>query len=203
MDLILEYSVQEQEEIAQTAAEEGSEEPGSNDTPPDTDNFNRPAGVANWFPNAPSATKPEGGNSYTPNSSLDIENVENAGKTAVISNSFDCTGCTFAANQLIIPSGGSISGTNINLNGGYIDEVYNQAFSSSATFSQVYEDSWLSPEVFGGNANDATDDSSAITSLMKNVKFAKLSTSGTYIKNTPEFVSRQGDFIFDICTRCT
>ena len=46
---------------------------------------------------------------------------------------------------IIIPSGGSISGTNINLNGGYIDEVYNQAFSSSATFSQVYEDSWLSP----------------------------------------------------------
>ena len=155
-------------------------------------------GNPDFFAANPSVSEPADGSTYVPTSSADISNVANAGRTAIISSSFSCTSCTFAAGQKIRPAGGVISGTNINLNGAYIDDVADQAFSSSATFTSIYQDSWVYAEVFGAGANDATDDSSAITALMNNVEFGRFVASGTYIKNTPAFVDRTGEFILDM-----
>ncbi|NER11521.1 hypothetical protein SAMN06265375_103113 [Muriicola jejuensis] len=199
-DLLLEYVSQENEiPDAQTTPDVPQNPSNNNDNnAPNVNDANRPNDVANWFPNEPSVSKPVETETYTPSSSSDITNVQNAGKTAIISNSFDCSGCTFAANQIIRPAGGTISGENINLNGSYIDNIADRAFSSSVTFNSIYEDSWVFPEVFGAIANDNSDDSDAITALMKNVKFAKAVSSATYIKNTPKFVHRKGEFIFDL-----
>jgi hypothetical protein len=155
-------------------------------------------GNPNFFAANPTVTEPADGTTYTPTSSADITNAANANRTAIISSSFVCNSCVFAANQKIRPAGGTITGTAINLNGAYIDDVASRAFASTTTFTAVYDKSWVFAETFGASANDATDDSGAITALMKNVEFAKLSLSGIYLKNTPEFVNRKGDFILDL-----
>ena len=154
-------------------------------------------GNPDWFAANPSVSEPADNNTYTPTSSGDITNVANAGRTAIISNSFDCNGCTFAANQKIRPAGGAISGSNINLNGAYIDDVPDQAFDSSARFSAVYEDSWVYAETFGAVSNDAGDDSDAIDAAHDNCKFSRLN-GGTYVKNSPSFTDGVRDVIFDL-----
>lgn len=155
-------------------------------------------GNPNWFPANPSFSEPADGTTYTPTSSADITNATNAGKTAIISASFDCTNCTFAANQKIRPAGGAISGTNINLNGAYIDDVAQRAFATSARFASVYDKSWVFLETFGGVANDANDDTDAIDALANNVVFGRNATNGLYIKNKPSGLNRLGNFIWDM-----
>lgn len=204
-DLFYESILEQEEEVDESDVtdDETSEDPDeetSEDPDDETDvEFKPPrtGGNPDWFPNGPMFSEPNGGSSYRPSSSSEITNPANAGRTAIISNSFDCSGCTFAANQVIVPEGGAINGTDINLNGGYIKEVLNQAFTSSVTFSELYNSSWLSPEIFGGFANDNTDDYLAIEALMKNVVFVKSKSNGVYIKNDTNFIERDGDFIWN------
>ena len=195
MDLILEYSVQEEEEIAQTTAEEGSEEPGSNDTPPD----NPPNNPPNTTPNANRADdfvpcSAGEGSQYNPTSAADIQNAANAGRTAVITNSFDCDGCTFASGQTIIPSGGVISGTGINVNGACILDDFSQLFTSSVTFSSIYENSRLSPESFGANGFDSVADDLYLNTLINNTTYAIGNSGASYIKNVESVYNRSGYF---------
>lgn len=129
---------------------------------------------------------------YTPSSQADITNPANANFKAVISESFQCDNCTFAEGQTIEPAGGVISGSNINLNGAYIENTYKQAFSPNATFSQVYSASRVSPETFGANAGDNADDTDAIDAMINNVELAVTADGGTYIKNKPTNYRRSG-----------
>ena len=129
---------------------------------------------------------------YTPSSQADITNPANANFKAVISESFQCDNCTFAEGQTIEPAGGVITGSNINLNGAYIENTYKQAFSPNATFSQVYSASRVSPETFGANAGDNADDTDAIDAMINNVELAVTADGGTYIKNKPSRYTRSG-----------
>jgi hypothetical protein len=130
--------------------------------------------------------------SYTPTSMADITNPANANLKAIISESFECNGCTFAAEQTIEPAGGVISGSNIDLNGAYIINTYKQAFAPSATFNQVYTASRISPELFGANAGDNLDDTDAIDAMINNVQLAVTADGGIYIKNKPSDYKRSG-----------
>ena len=206
-DLFYEALEEQQEELLEEQTEEEPESEESenpeeeSDSGNDDDSANRipiDGGNPNFFDTSPAKVEPSDSSTYTPTSESDISNSSNAGKTAIISNSFSCNACTFAANQKIRPAGGVINGNNINLNGAYIDDVAEQAFASSVTFSTIYEDSWVYPEVFGANANDAQDDADAIDAAIKNVKFCRNVTNGTYVFNTPKFNDRKGDFIWDL-----
>ena len=73
-----------------------------------------------WFESNPEGIEPSTTGSYTPNSAADVANPSNANKVAIITNSFDCTGCNWAPGQVIDPNGGAITGSNINLNGAFI-----------------------------------------------------------------------------------
>lgn len=129
---------------------------------------------------------------YYPKSEADITNPANANFKAVISESFECNGCTFAANQTIEPAGGVISGSNINLNGAYIENTYKQAFSPSVSFSQVYEASRVSAETFGATSGDASDDTAAIDAMINNCALAVGAQGGSYVKNRPSTYRRSG-----------
>lgn len=150
------------------------------------------AGNPNYFPSSPGVTEPADGTTYTPTSAADLSNPANAGKTAIISNFFNASGTTLAANQKIRPAGGAISGANINLNGAYIDDVLAQAFSSNVTFTSVYDKSWVYPEVFGAVGNNAGDDSAGIQAVMNQCKFTRLRFGANYIINSPVLVDRIG-----------
>ncbi len=131
---------------------------------------------------------------YTPSSAAEFTDPERANYKAIITKSFDCTGCVLASNQTIEPAGGVISGTNISLNGAYIENTLKQAFSSSTTFNSLYSKSQLSPDVFGGFADDTVDDTAAIDALINNSELATAKNSGKYIKNAPSTYSRLGSF---------
>jgi len=130
--------------------------------------------------------------SYTPTSMADITNPANANLKAIISESFECNGCTFAAEQTIEPAGGVISGSNIDLNGAYIENTYKQAFTPSVTFSEVYTASRVSAETFGAISNDGQDDTAAIDAMINNVQLAVGAENGSYIKNRPTNYRRSG-----------
>lgn len=152
----------------------------------------------------PTFTPPSIVTTYTPTSSADVENPANADKIAIISNSFNCSGCTFASGQIIRPDGGTITGTNINLSDAYIEPNTEQAFSSSARFSNVYDKSRVYPELFGATANDATDDIDAIEAAILNVEFLITVANGEYITNRDRHagqfspLSRSGNFDWDM-----
>ncbi|MEZ4811231.1 MAG: hypothetical protein R2819_12795 [Allomuricauda sp.] len=129
---------------------------------------------------------------YYPESSEDITNPAYASYKAVITKSFVCNGCTFAENQTIEPAGGVISGSNINLNGAYIENTYKQAFSPSVTFSEIYDRSRISPETFGAISGDSGDDNDAIDALINNSALAVGSEGGSYVKNKPSYYRRSG-----------
>lgn len=131
---------------------------------------------------------------YNPTSASEISDPSKANYKAVITNSFDCSGCTFAANQTIEPAGGVISGSNIVLNGAYIENTFKQAFSSSTTFSEVYSGSRISPELFGATSGDSSDDNNAIDAMINNCSLAVNVTDGSYIKNSPTNYRRSGIF---------
>lgn len=202
-DLFDEYVLAPEEEVVEPGDQNGEnpEVPPEENPGNENDGSARPpasGGNPNWFPNGPDTSKPEGGATYTPTNAADISSPSNAGRTALITNSFDCTGCIFAANQVIVPNGGAIRGSNMDLNGAYIDQVAKQAFAPTATFSSIYSNSWVYAEVFGAVGNDATDDSASMDALLDNVKFGRLSSNQTYIKNSPSFSDGQRDIIFDL-----
>lgn len=152
------------------------------------------SGNPNWF-EEPTATAPSIVTTYTPTSGADLSNAANANKIAIISNSFSATGVTLAAGQIIRPAGGVITGTNINLNDAYIEEDnYQQVFSGTATFTSVYDKSYVTLENFGAISNDGIDDGLAIHTTMKYCKYVKLKPNSTYTKNSSSFINRDGQY---------
>ena len=136
--------------------------------------------------------------SYTPTSAADLSDPAHANFRAVITESFDCTNCTLATNQTIEPAGGNITGTNINLNGAFIENTFKNAFSPSTRFSVVYENSRLSPENFGANGNDTASDDAAISALITNSAYAAGQEGAVYVKNLESVYTRQGVFSWDL-----
>ena len=100
----------------------------------------------------PNASVKSNGDEYTPASVADLANPANAGRTAIISNTFDISGATLAPNQILVPSGGALSGTDIDLNGAQIVLNHEQLFDEDARFTSSYE-GCLSPEHFGAAAS--------------------------------------------------
>ena len=124
-------------------------------------------------------------NSYTPLSAADLINATNAGKAALISSSFSIQGATLAANQIIVPRGGALTGTAINLNGATIAVNTQQAFSPSARFNLLYEEC-LSPEMFGIGIGD---DYSAVEAMMLNGEKGINAANANYVFNGQKFLS--------------
>ena len=162
-----------------------NEEPGTDPGPFDGIDLDTPDNFDN--PN-----KIEG--TYYPSSAAEISDSSKANFKAIITESFDCNGCTFASNQTIEPAGGVISGSNINLNGAYIENTYKQAFSASVSFSQIYKDSRVSPETFGAQSGDSTQDDAAIDAMINNCEYGVGSSNGKYIKNEESTYGRPGKF---------
>lgn len=132
----------------------------------------------------PTFTAPAISTTYTPTSSADLSNAANANKIAIITNSFDATGVTLASGQIIRPNGGAISGTNINLSDAYIENNYLRAFSSSVTFTSLYDKSRISPETFGAIPDDAIDDITPITTWIEQNAYGITQNLKEYIINT-------------------
>lgn len=187
-DLFDEYVLNPEEEVVDPDDSTINDETGQ-----DTGNPN--PGVITEAPNEPDFTnKNQILGEYYPESAADISNPEYANYKAVISNSFDCNGCTFAANQTIEPAGGLISGSNIDLNGAHIVNNFKQAFDSNVTFSTLYSKSRLSPEIFGGFGDDNAADDISISTLIKNSEFAIGQNNAIYVKNSEDIYRRDGIF---------
>ena len=154
----------------------------------------------------PTFTSPSITTTYIPTSAADVQNIANQDKIAIISNSFDCTNCTFATGQIIRPAGGSISGSNINLSDAYIESNTSKAFASSARFSSLYDKSRVYAELFGATANDTSDDIDAIEAAILNCEFLTAQTNGEYILNRDRHagifspLTRSGDLDWDLNT---
>ena len=134
-------------------------------------------GWATECPVCPNASVVSNGDEYTPTSSADLTNVSNAGRTAIISNSFDITGAILAANQIIVPSGGILTGTGINLNGASFVINDQQAFATSVTFTSRYT-GCLRPETFG--AGNASNDQPALVTVLTQCDYISNSAGATY-----------------------
>src|SRR5690606_31578396 len=192
-DLFDEYVLAPEEEVVK---------PGDPDeeTPPDENEDQDPGEEPNDDPtggidfdtpdNLENSNKISG--TYYPTSEADITNPANENFKAVIRESFDCNNCTFAANQTIEPAGGVITGSNINLNGAYIENTYKQAFSPSVSFSEVYKASRISAETFGASSGDSSDDTDAIDAMINNAELVAGVQGGSYIKNKPSTYRRSG-----------
>jgi len=102
---------------------------------------------------------------YTPINAADMSNATNAGKVAIITNSFSVANTTFAAGQIVQPNGGILTGTGININGARFLINNSQAFAPTARFVTRYTEC-LSPEIFG--ADIATADQDAIEAMYLN-----------------------------------
>lgn len=195
-DLFYESILEQEEEIDESDVtdDETSEDPDE-DTGEETDEETDDDKI----PDAPvDPTDPINTNEivgvYYPASSSEISDPAYANHKAIISESFDCSGCTFAANQTIEPAGGVITGSNIELNGAFIENTFKQAFSPSTTFSEVYAGSRISPEIFGATSGDSSDDNNAIDAMINNCSLAVGITDGSYIKNQPSYYRRSGIF---------
>ncbi|WP_222983928.1 hypothetical protein [Flagellimonas meishanensis] len=193
-DLFYEAIIEQEEEIEeQSDSQDGTSDGSDNDNeanggnsgsdgpppPPEDPNFentNKISGV------------------YYPKSAADISDPNYAEYKAVINNSFDCSGCTFSENQTIEPAGGIITGTNINLNGAFIETAYKQAFSPEVTFTEIYSKSRLTPEIFGGNGGDNIADDAPILAMIRNSTYALGATNAVYIKNREDTYNRAGEF---------
>lgn len=140
----------------------------------------------------PNASVKSNGDEYSPASAADLTNPANAGRTAVISNSFDISGATLAPNQILIPSGGALSGTNIDLNGAQIVLNHEQLFDANARFTTSYE-GCLSPEHFGAAASP--EDSGAFEAVADNAAIGYGQPATTYNINRPlPFQDHEDDF---------
>lgn len=199
-DLFYESILEQEEEVDESDVtdDETSEDPDEDTDPdvpedPDEDPDEDPVVDAPVDPTDPINTnKIEG--VYYPASSSEISDPSKANHKAIITESFDCSGCTFAANQTIEPAGGVITGSNIQVNGAFIENTFKQAFSSSTTFSEVYAGSRISPETFGATSGDSSDDNDAIDALINNCSLAVGATNGSYVKNQPSNYRRSGIF---------
>lgn len=120
----------------------------------------------------------DAGNSYTPTSAADMANAANAGKTAYLTNTFSLASTTLAANQILVPNGGAITGTGINLNGARFVINGSRGFATSARFTTRYSEC-LTPELFG--AASLSDDKQAIEAMLINGDYGKNASGGNYI----------------------
>lgn len=127
-----------------------------------------------------------------------FQDAGNANTTMNITGNFTCNSCTVPTGVSIVPSGGVITATNLNLNGACIVNNGSQLFTSTSTFSALYENSRLSPEIFGAISGDAIDDHSAIVALVNNSRYATATLNGYYIKNSPSEFTRSGEFDWDV-----
>ncbi|MEE1963190.1 hypothetical protein V1387_10880 [Allomuricauda taeanensis] len=192
-DLFDEYVLEPEEEVVEPGDQDGNgDTDGETGQNPDGGPNENPTGGIDFDTpdNLENTNKIEG--TYYPASQADITNPANANYKAVIRESFECNGCTFAANQTIEPAGGVISGSNINLNGAYIENTYKQAFSPSVSFSEVYKASRISAETFGAVSGDSSDDTSAIDAMINNSQLVVGAEGGSYIKNRPSNYRRSG-----------
>lgn len=193
-DLFDEYVLNPDEEVVDSGDTDGQTDPdgtdGNTDGNSGTDSGSGIDFTIDTPDNPENTNKIEG--TYTPTSSADVSDPAHANFKAVISNSFECNGCTFAAGQTIEPAGGVITGSNINLNGAYIENTNKQAFAPSVTFSGIYESSRISPETFGAVSGDSGDDTDAIDALINNCSLAVGSEGGSYVKNKPSYYRRSG-----------
>ncbi|MGX1930514.1 hypothetical protein [Flagellimonas sp. 2504JD4-2] len=198
-DLFYESIIEQEEEIEETDEVSDEDPDGETDpeTPEDPDDPETPDDPTDPEPPV-DPTDPTNSNkivgTYYPSSSAEITDPARADHKAIITESFDCNGCTFAANQTIEPAGGVITGSNINVNGAFIENTYKQAFGSSVTFSELYENSRISPELFGATSGDSGDDNDAIDAMVDNCLLAAGSKDGSYIKNKPSYYRRTGKF---------
>ncbi|WP_420322301.1 hypothetical protein [Flagellimonas sp.] len=189
-DLFLE-AVLEEEQVEQSETT-GDETPS--DSSPGNPSGNTNTTIIKDDPEGPTAKPPTILGTYTPSSAAEISDPSKANYKAIISSSFDCDDCVFASGQVIEPNGGVISGRNIDLNDAFIEENGKQAFSSSAKFSSVYDKTRVSPELFGGMANDSNSDDNAIEALIDNCQFGSGVLNGVYIKNNESVHRRPGEF---------
>jgi len=131
---------------------------------------------------------------YTPTSASDLSNSNNTGKTAILTGIFDATGVTLAPNQILVPNGGRISGTNINLNDATIAINYLRGFHEDARFVSLYPESkgCLFPELFGGNSS--IDNADAVEAMILNAEAGFNKIGETYPINSPKTYTRGGVF---------
>ena len=169
-DLFLEAVLEEEEEVVDIPADED----------PDFENTNKIDGT------------------YNPSSAAEIMDPSKANFRAIITNSFDCTNCEFAPNQTIEPAGGSISGTNINLNGAFIENTFKNAFTATVSFTEPYRNSRLSPETFGANGSDGVADDIVLSTLIAQSEYAVGQSGAIYIKNDETIHNRSGVFDWDM-----
>ena len=196
-DLFYEAVIEQEEEIEEQSGSE-DENSGSDDTNNDGNNDDDGDGNSDGPPPPPEDPDFENTNKisgvYYPESAADISNPDYAEHKAVITNSFDCSGCTFSENQTIEPAGGVISGRNINLNGAFIETAYKPVFSTDVTFTQIYDRSRLTPENFGADGGDSAADDDALSTLIGQSQYALGQTGSRYIKNRETRHSRSGTF---------
>jgi hypothetical protein len=147
--------------------------------------------------------EPSRGPSYTPASAADISDPARAGHIAIISSSFDATGATFAEGQTLVPDGGVISGSDIDLASPCIQDDFTQLFDAQVTFTEVYAGSRLSPETFGATGDDDTDDHRSLWTLVMQAAYARSNPSSTYTHNEDAWLlesplTRAGTFDWDM-----
>ncbi|MEM6864763.1 MAG: hypothetical protein AAF575_06260, partial [Bacteroidota bacterium] len=135
---------------------------------------------------------------FNPTSAAEISDPSKANYKAIIDASFACDNCTFAENLTIEPSGGAITGKNINLNGAFILNTFKKSFTPNTSFSEIYSKTRLSPETFGANGGDNASDDDSLSGLIANVAYAVGKPSSIYVKNKETVHSRSGLFDFEM-----
>lgn len=128
----------------------------------------------------------------------DLTGSTYTGQYVTIDANIDATGATFDSGIVIRAGTGTISGTNINLNGAGIESYNSQIFANNVTFSSLYTGSRLSIEVFGAVSGDATDDSVAIETAIDQCQHLTARGGGTYVKNDHSTFTRSGYVDFDL-----
>lgn len=131
------------------------------------------------------------GNSYTPTSAADLANAANSGKTAYLTNTFSLTGTTLAANQILVPDGGAITGTGIVLNGAQFVINNSSGFASSARFTTLYG-GCLTPELF--QAAVSSNDVQSFEAMILNSNYGINQGSAYTVSTGNTGISRSGTF---------
>lgn len=190
-DLFDEYVLQE-EEIEEPIVDEN---PNSGDeSEPDDAPSNDISAFSDFVESTPNKIV----GTFNPTSAAEISDPSKANYKAIIDASFACDNCTFAENLTIEPSGGAITGKNINLNGAFILNNFKKGFTPNTSFSEIYSKTRLSPETFGANGGDNASDDDSLSGLIANVAYAVGKPSSIYVKNKETVHSRSGLFDFEM-----
>ena len=129
---------------------------------------------------------------FTPTSAADLADPARVSMVAVLSMSFDVSGATFASGLTLVPDGGALTGTDVDLNGATIIENGRQAFDPALRFSALYTSGCLSPEMFGAGASD--EDADAIEAMIVNGENAIGAAGATYRFSASKTFDRGGVF---------